>query len=356
MALAEMTRQCTQLANGRCITHLTHGQMVGIAFLVEGGLLSIIAVVGLFLVVIVRTPRYREKTPAAQWRNRMMTPIDIYVLSLFIADLIHGIGVVLGVRWLAQGEVFCGTYCTVQGALLQGSQTVVAFSTLAIAVHTFAIVFLKKGESSIIFSTVVVGVMWLYVILFISIAAGIHSKPDNPFYAPTPYWCWVSSNFPSERITGEYGWLWLTALVSLLLYVVLYLFLRGNIVHCQNSWIKLEFRWITQRKPVIPGSSAAKDAFIMLLYPISYICLIIGSSIVRWIDFVPQAHNSQHPDQQIVPVAVIFLAQSILALSGVVNVVLLAYTRQGLLMVEILYPGDVWGATRPTAHHVFSQL
>ncbi|KAF8517261.1 hypothetical protein BU17DRAFT_67017 [Hysterangium stoloniferum] len=84
-----------------------------------------------------------------------MTPIDIYVLSLFIADLIHDIGVVLGVRWLTQGEVFWN--------ILPSTS-------------------ILEKKTSIIFSTVVVGVMWLYVILFVSIAAGIHSKPDNLLY------------------------------------------------------------------------------------------------------------------------------------------------------------------------------
>ncbi|KAF8521444.1 hypothetical protein BU17DRAFT_64935 [Hysterangium stoloniferum] len=265
--------------------------------MVEWGLLSITAVLWLFLVVAVRTSRYMQKFPEARWRNIIKTPIEIYVLSLFLADIIHGAGSVLAVRWLAQGVVFCGTYCTVQ-------------------------VFLKKGASSINLAIVVVGMVWFYIILFIGISVGIHSKPDDLFYSPSPYWCFISSQFTLERVVGEYAWLWLTALVSLLLYVLLFFFLRGNLVYNEKSWKKLEFRRIGQQKFLLGGYSVAKDAFIMLM----------------WIDFIPQVHDPQRPDKHTVPIAVIFVAQGIFALSGVVNVVLLAYTRPSLLVVEPLYP------------------
>ncbi|KAF8517260.1 hypothetical protein BU17DRAFT_91948 [Hysterangium stoloniferum] len=339
MALRATTTQCTQLANDKCNTHLTRGELIGLVFMVEGGLLSITAVLWLLLVVAVRTSRYMQQFPEARWRNLIKTPIEIYVLSLFLADFIHGVGSALGVRWLAQGVV--ESFYVHKGVLLQGGSSVVALSTLAIAVHTFSIVFLKKGASSINLAVVVVGMVWFYIILFIGISVGIHSKPDDLFYSPTPYWCFVSSQFTFERVIGEYAWLWLTALVSLLLYVLLFFFLRGNLVYNDKSWKKLDFRRIGQHKFLLEGYSAAKDAFIMLLYPISYIGLIMGLSIVRWIDFIPQDHDPQRPDKHTVPVAVTFLAQGIFALSGVVNIILLAYTRPALLTVEPLYPRGV---------------
>ncbi|KAF8521443.1 hypothetical protein BU17DRAFT_45737, partial [Hysterangium stoloniferum] len=246
-------------------------------------------------------------------------------LSLFVADLIQGIGIILGLRWINKGVVVCGTYCTIQGVLQQAPETIVAMSTLAISIHTFSIVFFQKGRSSIAVAAVVVGIIWLYVILFVGIALRMHSKPNDRFYTPTPYWCWVNSKFTSERITGEYGWLWFTAIVSSALYILLFFFLRGNLVCRDNSWRKIG-------------------------YPISYIALILGLSVVRWIDFT-------HPHQNIIPAPVIFLVQSILALSGVVNVALLVYTRPGLLMVELLYPGGVPSvAEQRNSHCTYNEL
>jgi len=282
----------------------------------------------------IRATKYVRRTPGARWEHLIKTPIEIYVLSLFVADLIQGIGIVLGTRWINEGVVVCGTHCTIQGILQQAPETIVAMSTLAIAVHTFSIVFFKKGRSSISVAIVVVGIIWLYMILFVGITLGMHSNPNNPFYTPTPYWCWVNSHFTSERIIGEYGWLWITAIVSSVLYILLFLFLRGNLVCKDNSWRQIQFQRVNRRESVIHETAVAKYAFIMLLYPISYIGLIMGLSVVRWIDFI-------HPHQNIIPAPVIFLVQSILAMSGVVNVALLIYTRPGLLMVELLYPGGV---------------
>jgi hypothetical protein len=53
--------------------------------------------------------------------------------------------------------------------------------------------------------------------------------------------CWVGSHFTSERIIGEYFWMWFTALVSLGLYVPLFFCLRGNIMVDENRW-SVQFR------------------------------------------------------------------------------------------------------------------
>jgi hypothetical protein len=60
-------------------------------------------------------------------------------------------------------------------------------------------------------------------------------------------------------------------------------------------------------------------------YPVCYVGLILPLSIVRWIQFV-----NVHQHVSSVPVIIV---QTIFALSGVVNVTLLFFTRPGILLL-----------------------
>ena len=93
-----------------------------------------------------------------------------------------------------------------------------------------------------------------------------------------PSGCWIGSGFLPERIAGEYFWFWFTGLLSLVLYVILFFCLRGNIE--TEGW-KIHFRKLPPRparsvqdagqtsriadnRPQ-DARGAAKGAFMMLL-------------------------------------------------------------------------------------------
>ena len=71
-------------------------------------------------------------------------------------------------------------------------------------------------------------------------------------------------------------------------------------------------------------------------YPVCYVGLVLPLSIVRWIQFVLQAHQPA-PDpnnvHQTVSAAPVIIVQTIFALSGIVNVTLLFFTRPGILLL-----------------------
>ena len=54
------------------------------------------------------------------------------------------------------------------------------------------------------------------------------------------YWCWIESGHTSERIGGEYVWFWLTLFISVILYVPLFLWARGNLHMAQEKWWKVQ--------------------------------------------------------------------------------------------------------------------
>ncbi|KAF8508463.1 hypothetical protein BU17DRAFT_10379, partial [Hysterangium stoloniferum] len=252
-------------------------------------------------------------------------------LSLFVGDFVQGVGIAFDIRWISKGIVACGGYCTAQGVLRQTSETIVYVDACAIAVHTFISIFFRRGEKAMILSLFIVCIIWLYVILFVCMAVSSHTKGNDIFNTPTPYWCWIGSQYTAERIAGEYFWIWFTGLISLVLYVLLYFCIRGNIVVEENKWWRIHFRRVGANQRQKAASAPAKDAFIVLLYPAAYFGLRLGLSIVRWINFVGRSDpNDISPNVASGPT---FFVQTISALSGVVNVVLLAYTRPGLLLL-----------------------
>jgi hypothetical protein len=76
--------------------------------------------------------RYLRNPPEGGWRF-FRSPLDVYMvshlpdlglwtslpptpqLSLLTSDLVQGLGKMLDVKWLNDGIVQCGTYCTTQG-------------------------------------------------------------------------------------------------------------------------------------------------------------------------------------------------------------------------------------------------
>ena len=52
------------------------------------------------------------------------------MLSLFTFDLIQAVGIVLHVKWVNEGMVYIGAYCTAEGTIQQLGETGVAIATL----------------------------------------------------------------------------------------------------------------------------------------------------------------------------------------------------------------------------------
>ncbi|KAF8583058.1 hypothetical protein K439DRAFT_1617763 [Ramaria rubella] len=343
--------ECPLPASTICQTYLTRGQSIGLTVATVTGFVSAGAVLYLFCLVAIKIMQSKLYTPDDKWKF-FRSPLDAYMASLLASDFLQSVGKLLHVKWLNSGIVQCGSYCTTQGLIQQLGETGVAQATLAIAVHTFVIIFFRRGSSAITLSLFIVMAIWLYVIVFAIIGATILRDGDNRYITPDPYWCWIGTKHVWAQLAGEYGWIWLTALLSLVLYIPLYFCLRGyievdrerwwNIRICHNPTAKLASQ---SRDPYIISapSRPTREAFVMLLYPISYVIMVLPDSICRWREF-----RDQHT-----PSAATFFSTSLFGLSGLVNVVLLLYTRPGLLLLNVSpsrsMPERNWGVSSSIA-------
>ncbi|KAF8529613.1 hypothetical protein BU17DRAFT_36454, partial [Hysterangium stoloniferum] len=257
--------------------------------------------------------------------------------ALLFFDFFQGVGKVFSVKWLDDGLVQCGGYCTAQGMVQQIGETGVAQSTLAIAVHTFIIIFFREGAKAVRTSVIVVISIGFFALVFPAIGAGVFRDGDSRYILPIPYWCWVSRKHIWAQVAGEYIWMWLSAFVSLAVYIPLYLQLAGyiNPTWTGNHW--WQFRIERSKKQGILASSGP-DILTELhchdRYPISYFFLVLPDSVVRWITFLDAANS---------PSSATFFATSVFGLSGLVNVALLYFGRPGkeILKLFSFFPKQV---------------
>jgi len=170
----------------------------------------------------------------------------------------------------------------------------------------------RVGEEARYFAFSFVALTWLFIGLWVGIGNAIHKN----FEAPTPYWCWIGPNYKMERIAGEYLWLWIALFASVVMYVPVHFWMKGQLSVDNEKWYKFRLA-----KTDIE-SSQRRATWGILFYPLAYSLMVIPLSISRWLQF---NHKS-------VPSAAVFFSDIIFSLSGAVNVLLFLIVRPHLLL------------------------
>ncbi|KAJ6521955.1 hypothetical protein DFH09DRAFT_212956 [Mycena vulgaris] len=296
---------------------LTRGQSIGLTVTAESGLISLVAVLGVFCLIIRNGIRHVRRT--GKW-SLVQEPMDVLMLSLFVADLLQALGAVVDVRWVHSGKVEVGSFCTAQGVIQQLGETSVAITTLMITLFTFAGVWFRKGLGATGLATTLVALAWLFVVLMIAIGNATNRGSGALYESPTPYWCWIGQSYLGLRIWGEYVWFWITMGVSVAAYLTLFLWARGNITVSETSW----WRCSVHRSSADAADRGRRhNSYAMIAYPACYCVLVLPLSVVRWIGFVQERGGRASN----IPSAATIAVVSVYGLSGALNVVLLLYTR-----------------------------
>ncbi|KAF8606608.1 hypothetical protein BDV93DRAFT_349986 [Ceratobasidium sp. AG-I] len=350
-----------------CHSNLELRHRIGLSAIAGTGFLSSISVIVLLGYVIrnhIQLRRFELQGPIKRSSSFFRTHVDFYMLSLLFADFLQGMGAVVNVEWVRGAQCYCGSLCRAQGIIQTLGESGVAMSTLAISVHTFVVIFFSwhppSGAAGARIWGTVIGTIWLYLGLCVSVGFAVNQKKSRhgadvaleDFYAPTPFWCWIGQGYMIERILFEYLWLWSTAFISILLYTILFLRLRGFISVDPRRWSRIRFHWkrasasemsyVTGpnglRLQAMATSSGrlvikqeAKDALKMLYYPAAYTALVLPLSIARWTTFDPSAPPDLTRTAGQTPFTATAIVLCIFGLSGLVNVVMFISTRPNVL-------------------------
>ncbi|KAJ6517795.1 hypothetical protein DFH09DRAFT_1194776 [Mycena vulgaris] len=296
----------------------TRRQNVGLVVVSLAGFVSLAAVITMFGLILRNIIRNR-RLPKSD-RSRLITrPMDLF-LSLFTADLFQSLGVVMDVRWINKGIVEVGEPCTAQGALQNIGQAGIAMTTFIITVHTFDSIWRGNGgATSVRWASILVAIVWTFLVLAIVISTSVHKDP--PFYAPTPYWCWINSSYPKYRIALENFWLWIGFAVAIL-YVPLLFWDTGRTVPGDPQW------WTFKLHTGDARNGERRSNFIICA--LAYCLPVLPTSLARWFLVVRGDVNPfASAEAQ-------FTVKGIFSLSGVCDVFAFKYARSGLL----LFPSD----------------
>ncbi|KDQ11331.1 hypothetical protein BOTBODRAFT_147232 [Botryobasidium botryosum FD-172 SS1] len=314
-----------------CDNPLGIWQIVGLAFVVEAGFLSLSAILCLTILVI-RKAMILKKSP-------FQRHVDIYIACLFFTDAVQALGQIVNLRWVLLEKVQCGAHCAAQGSFKEWGETGVAMSTLVITIHTFFTLFFQWSPSpSKLLPILVVAFIWTYNLLFVVIGYTVNPKArvgnDEPFFVATPYWCWIYSS-KVDRIFGEYVWIWIAMIASIVLYIVLFFFLRGNLlVAPSGKWFRVRLLLrpgANDQNPYLDGLSFRKpsEAMKMFCYPMAYTITVLPITIYRWVPI----HADENVRPQDEPFGSTGFCAAVFALSGFINVILFVLTRPSLLLL-----------------------
>ena len=119
----------------------------------------------------------------------------------------------MSIKWMVEGVVGPGAACTSQAIFYQIGNVGSALWSLTIAVHTFAILFLRVQVSSIACLLTLIGV-WFVTGAIVSIGPALVQNDDQgPFHGPSGPWCWISEEYGGARLGLEYFWVRKSTLV-----------------------------------------------------------------------------------------------------------------------------------------------
>jgi hypothetical protein len=251
--------------------------------------------------------------------------MDLYMISLFVFDLIMALGRITDIKWVGLGKVYTGGYCTAQGILQQIGETGVALVTTVIALQTFVVVMWGKLKDSLLVAYSVIGCIWLFLIIFIATSVSINTHGGNYYETPVGFWCWIGDHnrYNAERYVGEYVWTWVALGVSAFTYVPLFFWARGNITVSEQHWWKINFH----KHDDLGEDGRRRRSIGMIAYPLLYCVLIIPISCIRW------RSGFGFKDLHYIPSAATFAFEFIYSLSGALNVLLFLFTRSELLSI-----------------------
>ncbi|KAJ6585708.1 hypothetical protein B0H19DRAFT_1250487 [Mycena capillaripes] len=293
----------------------TSREIHGVTVLVVISCFSLTAVAGLLLAIALSAFNTRSWTTDKHPHLFVRTHLAAYFISLLASDLIQAVGSILNARWIQDMAVEVGDMCTLQGTLKQTADVATAFWTLVIAIHTFCLICLGLKPSRFTLLATLIGGWSGIAAVVIAGPAAQNTPRHGPFYGISGYWCWISPAYPTSRITLDYMFMFLAAAFSFVLYTLIYLRMRGNII--------FEGRRISFRRTGLAwrGSSESRALAIarqMLLYPVAYTIIVLPISASRFSSFAGQD----------VPFGVTIFTAAVFLLSGIVNVTVFTMTRR----------------------------
>ncbi|KAJ7484274.1 hypothetical protein FB451DRAFT_1392840 [Mycena latifolia] len=282
----------------------------GVICLAVAALLSLLSVAFYFMKPSLRLQKYGN------------THLNGYFRSLLLANAVQAFGTALNLKWAAEGGVTPGAFCSAQGGIKQAGNVATALWTFVLALHLFNLLFLRLRTPDVGFWCTIAG-GWAAVVFIVVIGPiAIQTPAKGPYFGISGAWCWITSNYPKEQIFLEYFLEYVAAVLCFVLYTLIILRMRGNLV-CQDGKWTLRFlppgeSWQLALRRDLIDSSMLQSKRWSGIQQVIYTFLILPITIARLSQFAGAN----------VPFGATVVTDVIFNLTGFANVLLLIATRK----------------------------
>jgi hypothetical protein len=254
----------------------------------------------------------------------------VLIYNLLLVDLQQAIAFLISLHWASRGSVHFGeAACYLQGWWIQTGDPGSGLFVLSIALHTGAVVLRGRQLPFNTFVLCVIG-LWMFILILGFIPVGLYGskvfviseanwvctftfialkhKPTNLCLIPQ---CWISPEHENERLWGHYFWIFLSEFGTIVLYTIMFFYLR---------------RRMTQAKILHRGQQESlqrlnRVVIYMVIYPLVYVILSLPLAAGRM-----ATARGNSPSKTYFAVA-----GSLMALSGLMDVIVYTVTRRHLI-------------------------
>ncbi|KAI1205362.1 G protein-coupled glucose receptor regulating Gpa2-domain-containing protein [Annulohypoxylon truncatum] len=248
----------------------------------------------------------------------------VLVYNLLLADMHQATAFALNIPWIRENEIIVGSpSCWAQGWFVSTGDLSASCFICAISVHTYLSVVKGYRPPHWALHLAIAG-LWLfvYVMAVTGVAATNNGKEAGGFYVRAVAWCWVSVRYENLRLWLHYLWIFVSIMVTSILYTLVFISLRGRKVLCRSHSRR---RPSTTARSGQNGASARthpsdhRPAF--LIYPLIYVLCTAPLALGRIATMTGKD----------VSVAYFCLAGAMIASNGWLDVLLFSTTRHSII-------------------------
>ncbi|KAK1147938.1 hypothetical protein N8T08_000454 [Aspergillus melleus] len=257
------------------------------------------------------------------WRKYYKRPLAenqyvVLIYNLLLVDVQQATAFLICLHWVSKGAVYYpSAACVLQGWWIQVADPGSGLFVLAIAMHTGAVVLRGRQLPFGIFVTCVVG-LWAFIILLGLIPVGKFTS--NTFVISEAGWCWIGREHETARLWVHYLWIFIAEFGTIVLYGIMFFYLQRRMK--QAAMLRQNHQENLKR--------LNRVVIYMVIYPLVYLVLSL-----------PLAAGRMSTARHIIQSRTYFsVAGSLMALSGLVDVLVYTLTRRHLLLETEISTSD----------------
>ncbi|KAL0060829.1 hypothetical protein AAF712_004988 [Marasmius tenuissimus] len=238
------------------------------------------------------------------------TQLGYYAACLLIANTINSVAGLMGLPFLIRHGIDEGGLCITQAVVMQFGNIASAYFTVAIGIHTFNSLVLRKRQSVFIYAPAIfIGWAAALVISVLPVMVDL-----GKIYGVSGLACGVKTIYGSTMFFFHLFPIFLAAALSLILYTLIFLVLRGSLVVKGGSKLNKDSSDAYQR--FVAGIARS-----MLWYPFAYIACLVPYAVTRLLSLDTSIE---------IPFPFIVIAFTLWFALGVINALLLFNTHRVL--------------------------